>query len=278
MKSKTFNAESRHWNIAAHIILITFSLIILLPLLWTIRTSFATEVIAYEIPPRLIFHPTLKNYVLLFKENGFALKFYNSFVVAFVSTLISIPIASLGGYALARYKPGGKVSRFLIIGTQMLPPIVLILPLFAIFSTAHLLNTRTGLTFSYMAFNLPFLVWILMGFFEGVPKELEEASLIDGASRLTSFFKVIFPIAAPGIMSAGVLSFIMCWNEFLFALVLTGAETSTIPVALAALQTQRGVLIGKLSAGVVIANLPIVAISFFIQKYLVRGLSFGAIK
>ncbi len=278
MKSKTFNAESRHWNIAAHIILITFSLIILLPLLWTIRTSFATEVIAYEIPPRLIFHPTLKNYVLLFEENGFALKFYNSFVVAFVSTLISIPIASLGGYALARYKPGGKVSRFLIIGTQMLPPIVLILPLFAIFSAAHLLNTRTGLTFSYMAFNLPFLVWILMGFFEGVPKELEEASLIDGASRLTSFFKVIFPIAAPGIMSAGVLSFIMCWNEFLFALVLTGAETSTIPVALAALQTQRGVLIGKLSAGVVIANLPIVAISFFIQKYLVRGLSFGAIK
>ncbi len=278
MKFSQINREKRYWDIGAHIILIIFSLIILLPLLWTIRTSFATDVIAYEIPPKLFFHPTLKNYVLLFKENGFALKFYNSFTVALLSTFISIPIASLGGYSLARYKPGGVFSRFLIISTQMLPPIVLILPLFAIFSTAHLLNTRTGLILSYMAFNLPFLVWILMGFFEGIPKELEEAALIDGASRLSSFFKVIFPIAAPGVMSAGVLSFIMCWNEFLFALVLTGAETSTIPVALAALQTQRGVLIGKLSAGVVLANLPIVVISFFIQKYLVRGLSFGAIK
>jgi len=278
MKFDQINREKKQWDIAAHIILILFSLIILLPLLWTIRTSFANDVIAYEIPPKLFFSPTLKNYILLFKENGFALKFYNSFVVALLSTLISIPIASLGGYSLAKYKPGGVFSRFLIISTQMLPPIVLILPLFAIFSAAHLLNTRTGLILSYMAFNLPFLVWILMGFFEGVPKELEEAALIDGASRLSSFFRVVFPIAAPGIMSAGVLSFIMCWNEFLFALVLTGAETSTIPVALAALQTQRGVLIGKLSAGVVLANLPIVVLSFFIQKYLVRGLSFGAIK
>ncbi len=278
MKMKKLDKEGRYWNIAAHIILIIFSLIILLPLLWTLRTSFATDVIAYEIPPKLIFPPTLKNYILLFKENNFALKFFNSFTVALLSTLISIPIAALGGYALARYNPGGTVSRFLIIGTQMLPPIVLILPLFAIFSTIHLLNTRIGLISSYMAFNLPFLVWILMGFFEGIPKELEEAALIDGASRLKSFFAVVFPIAAPGVMSAGVLSFIMCWNEFLFALVLTGAETSTIPVALAALQTQRGVLIGKLSAGVVLANLPIVIVSFFIQKYLVRGLSFGAIK
>ncbi|HID16300.1 MAG TPA: carbohydrate ABC transporter permease, partial [Candidatus Atribacteria bacterium] len=227
------NSEEKIWNISAHIILIIFSLIIVLPLLWIVRTSFATDVIAYEIPPRLIFLPTLKNYILLFKENNFALKFYNSFTVAFFSSFISIPIAALGGYALARYKPGGKVSRFLIIGTQMLPPIVLILPLFAIFSMLHLLNTRIGLTLSYLAFNLPFLVWVLMGFFEGIPKELEEASLIDGASRLTSFFRIIFPIAAPGIMSAGVLSFIMCWNEFLFALVLTGAETNTIPVALA---------------------------------------------
>jgi len=160
----------------------------------------------------------------------------------------------------------------------MLPPVVLVIPLFSIFMRLHLVNTIRGLTISYLAFNLPFLIWILMGFFEAIPKELEEAALIDGASRFTAFVRVIFPIAAPGIMAAAVLSFILCWNEFLFALVLTGADSSTVPVALAALQTQRGVLIGKLSAGVVVAIAPIVILSLFIQKYLVRGLSFGAIK
>ena len=117
-----------------------------------------------------------------------------------------------------------------------------------------------------------------MGFFEAIPNELEEAALIDGASRFTAFVRVIFPIAAPGVMAAAGLRFILCWNEFLFSLVLTGADSSTVPVALAALQTQRGVLIGKLSAGVVMAIAPIVILSLFIQKYLVRGLSFGAIK
>lgn len=192
--------------------------------------------------------------------------------------MISIPLAAFAGYAFAKYNTGGDRLKFLVISSQMLPPVVLVIPLFSIFMRLHLVNTIRGLTISYLAFNLPFLIWILMGFFEAIPNELEEAALIDGASRFTAFVRVIFPIAAPGVMAAAVLSFILCWNEFLFALVLTGADSSTVPVALAALQTQRGVLIGKLSAGVVMAIAPIVILSLFIQKYLVRGLSFGAIK
>ena len=270
--------SEKRWNIVAHIVLIFFSFVILAPILWTIRTSFATDVIAYEIPPRWFFKPTLKNYVEIFVDNNFARHFKNSFLVAISSTLISIPLASFAGYAFAKYNTGGNKLKFIVIATQMLPPIVLVIPLFAIYMKLHLVNTLRGLTISYLAFNLPFLIWILMGFFEGIPKELEEAALIDGATRFQAFIKVIFPISAPGVMAAAVLSFIMCWNEFLFALVLTGADSATIPVALAALQTQRGVLIGKLSAGVVIAIAPIVILSLFIQKYLVRGLSFGAIK
>jgi len=270
--------SERRWNVVAHIVLITFSAMIIMPILWTLRTSFASEVIAYEIPPRFFFKPTLENYYSIFVDNNFLHYFKNSFIVAIMSTLISIPLASLAGYAFAKYNTGGDKLKFLVISSQMLPPVVLVIPLFTIFMSFRLVNTLRGLTVSYLAFNLPFLIWILMGFFEGIPRELEEAALIDGANRFTAFIKVIFPIAAPGVMAAAVLSFIMCWNEFLFALVLTGADSSTVPVALAALQTQRGVMIGKLSAGVIVAITPIVILSLFIQKYLVRGLSFGAIK
>ena len=268
----------RRWNIVAHVVLTIFSLIILLPILWTVRTSFAPEGIAYQIPPPLLFTPTLSNYSRILVENNFALYFRNSFVVALSSTLISVPIASFAGYAFARYKTGGNKLRFLLVSNQMLPPVVLMIPLFIIFMKLHLVNTISGLIVSYLAFNLPFLILILIGSFEGIPKELEEAALIDGASRVTAFLRVIFPIAAPGVMAAAVFSFILCWNEFLFALVLTGANSATIPVGLAALQTQRGVLIGKVGAGVVMAVAPVVILGFLIQKYLVKGLSFGAIK
>lgn len=270
--------SERLWNFLAHLVLAIFSIIIVLPLAWTVRTSLAPEILAYEIPPKMFFRPTLNNYLSIFRENKFHVHFLNSVLVSLAVTFLSITLASFSGYALAKYKTGGNVTKFLILSTQMLPPIVLVIPLFLIFLRLNLVNTRTGLVISYLAFNLPFLTWILMGFFESVPRELEEAALIDGANRLISFLKIVLPIASPGILAAAILSFIMCWNEFLFALILTGAETSTVPVALAALQTQRGVLIGKLSAGVILGITPIVLMSFFIQKYLIRGLSFGALK
>jgi len=270
--------SDRIWNLVAHFVLVIFSFIILFPIIWTVRTSFVPEVFAYEIPPRWLFKPTLANYVGVLKENDLIRYLLNSLIVSGISTLISLPIASLAGYALAKYNTGGSALKFAIISSQMLPPIVLVIPLFMMFLSLKLVNTRTGLIVSYLAFNLPFLVWIMMGFFESVPKELEEAALIDGASRIKTFFSIIVPVATPGLLSAGILSFIMCWNEFLFALVLTGAKASTLPVALAALQTQRGVLIGKLSAGIVLGISPIILMGFFIQKYLVKGLSFGALK
>jgi len=264
--------------LASHAVLTLFSLLILLPLLWVVRTSLAPEVVAYEIPPRLVFRPTLTNYQELFAVNEFARFYRNSLVVAVGSTILAIPIAALGGYAFARYRTGGRPLQFTVLGTQMLPGIVLILPLFVVYKALGLTNSLSGLVLAYLSFNLPFLVWILMGFYEGIPRELEEAALIDGATPVQAFVRVIFPTSAPGVMATAVLSFILCWNEFLFALILTGAESSTVPVALAALQTQRGVLIGKLSSGVILGILPVLLLAPFIQRYLVRGLTFGAIK
>ncbi len=265
-------------NIATHALLIIFSLIILLPILWVLRTSLATDVIAYELPPRLIFTPTLKNYIELFTINDFFQYFEHSLKIALGSTALAIPIAALGGYAFHRYKIGGKPLQFAVLSTQMLPGIVLVLPLFALYTKLRLVDNTGGVIMAYLAFNLPFLVWMLMGFFASIPRSLEEAALIDGATPIGAFFRIIFPIAAPGIMSAAVLSFILAWNEFLFALILTGANTNTVPVALAAMQTHRGILIGKLSAATIIAILPMVFVSFSVQKYLVRGLTFGAVK
>jgi len=261
-----------------HVLLIGFSLIILLPILWVLRTSLATDSVAYGLPPQLIFKPILKNYIELFTANNFLHYFRNSISVAVGVTLLGIPIAALGGYAFSRYKIGGKPLQFIVLSTQMLPGIVLILPLFAIYRTIGLVDTMTGIILAYLAFNLPFLVWLLMGFFAGIPHELEESALIDGCTPMSAFFRIIFPISAPGIMSAAVMSFIFAWNEFLFSLILTGAKTSMVPVVLAAMQTHRGVLIGKLSAATIIAILPMIVISFGVQKYLVKGLSFGAIK
>lgn len=265
-------------DVGTHTLLTIFSLIILLPVLWVLRTSLATDVIAYELPPKLFFKPTLQNFIELFTVNDFLKYFQNSLTVSLGSTLLAIPVAALGGYAFHRYKIGGKPLQFAVLSTQMLPGIVLILPLFALYTKLRLVDSFGGVILAYLAFNLPFLVWMLMGFFAGIPKALEEAALIDGCTPIGAFFKIIFPISAPGIMSAAVLSFILAWNEFLFALILTGADTSTVPVALAAMQTHRGVLIGKLSAATIIAILPMVIVSFAVQKYLVRGLTFGAVK
>jgi multiple sugar transport system permease protein len=182
------------------------------------------------------------------------------------------------GYAFARYRTGGQASRFLVLATQMLPPVALVLPVFIIFRSAGLTNSVLGLVIVYGALNLPFLTWILMGFFEGVPVELEWAAMTDGATVWGAFWRVVVPVSLPGIAAAGVLGFILAWTEFLFALILTGPTTLTIPVALAGLQSQNGVQIAEISAGVTLGVAPLLIASRFIQKYLVRGLTFGAIK
>ncbi len=261
-----------------YLLLSVFSLAILIPVLWILRLSFTTKFIAYKIPPVWFFRPILDNYRSLFIDYGFFAFFLNSIVVAVGATVIAIPFAFLASYAFRRFNTGGRVLQFGILGLQMLPPIVLSIPIFMLMKSLNLLNTRGALMASYLSFNLPFLIWMLMGFIDGIPKELEEAGVIDGASRLQCVLRIVFPLAAPGIMASAILNFILCWNEFLFALMLTAEKTSTVPIALAAMQTERGVMLGSLAAATSLAIIPMVALSIGIQKYLVRGLTFGALK
>lgn len=263
-------------KIGLHIGLILASALILLPPLWALRTSFVPESMSYST--ELIPSFTLDNYRQLFERNHF-LQFYgNSLIVAVCSVLLAMPFATATGYAFARFRTGGGTARFVVLATQMLPPVALVLPAFALLRGAGLSNSLTGLIIVYAALNLPFLTWILMGFFEGIPVDLEWAAMTDGTTAWGAFWRVVLPISLPGLAAAAVLGFILAWNEFLFALVLSGPGTATIPVALAALQTSNGIQIGKVSAGVVLAILPLIIGSIFIQRFIVKGLTFGSVK
>ncbi len=262
----------------SHFLLILSSLAILLPILWVIRTSLANRLIAYKIPPVWFFTPTFDNYLTIFDKYPFQQYFVNSLVISGIASIVALIIGSLAAYSIARFRTGDPWLRLSMLSTQMLPPIALVIPIFLIMRFVQMWDTLPGLVLAYLSFNLPYTVWILISFFQSIPVEIEEAAMIDGCSRIQSLVRVIFPVALPGLLSAGVFNFILNWNEFLFALILTGRNTRTLPVAIASLWTQQGVNIGAVSAATVVTILPVVILTYVIQKSLVRNLTFGSVK
>ena len=260
-----------------HIVLIVFSAAIFLPLLWLLRVALTNKLAAYQIPPEWG-HLNFNNFVEIFTEYPFLLYFRNSVIVAFGATFVALPLAAAMAYAFARFNTGRLPLRLFVLSSQMLPPVILVLPLFALFLTASLLNTLPGLIAAHVTISLPFLAWLLVAFFEGDVVTLEQAARIDGATRLQAFLRVTLPVAAPGMLAAGLLSFILSWNEFLFALILSGPDTNTLPVGLSSFQTHRGVEIAALSAAAICAILPVFVLLPFMRRYLIKGLSLGALK
>ncbi len=271
-KRKNFNL------FLSHLVLIIASLAVILPILWVIRTSLANRLIAYKIPPVWIFTPTIDNYLTIFQKYPFQEYFLNSLIISAATSLVALAIGSLAAYSIARFRTGDPTLRLSMLSTQMLPPITLVIPIFLLMNVVKLWDTFPGLILAYLSFNLPYTVWILISFFQSIPVEIEEAAMIDGCSRIQGLIKVVFPVALPGLLSAGVFNFILNWNEFLFALILTGRNTRTLPVAVSSLWTQQGVNIGAVSAATVITILPVIVLTFVIQKFLVRNLTFGSIK
>jgi multiple sugar transport system permease protein len=181
-------------------------------------------------------------------------------------------------YAIARFRTGGALLRIGMLASQMLPPVILILPLFALFVVTNLIQTCTAVIIAHITINLPFMAWMMVTFFEGDSQFLEEAARIDGASRFQAFLYIAIPVATPGILAAGLLGFILSWNEFLYALILSGSESQTLPVGLASLETHAGVEIAPLAAATLLALLPVLGLMPFLKKYLIKGLSLGALK
>lgn len=265
-------------RILTHLILGFCSLVVLLPLLWVLRTSFADKVVAYQLPPEIFFTPTLENYRVILAEMNFGTFFLNSLIISLVSTLLAVVIGAFAAYAIDRYRAGGKAMPVIILATQMMPPIVLVIPFFLIFKDIGLTDSHLGLIIVYLAFNLPYVVWLMMSFMKRVPRELDEAALIDGCTPFTAFIRIIVPALLPGIGAATILSFVLSWNEFLFALMLSGNESKTLPVAISSLVTQQGTAIGAVSAATILAMLPMAILYFAMRRFLVSGLNLGAVK
>lgn len=253
------------------------------PVYWMMTISFKREIDQFAVPPKwFLFSPTLEHYVDAFVTRSFGQYLFNSLFVAVASTVCALLIGTLAAYALARFRlPHGldqKVALW-ILSTRMFPAIVTAVPLFLIMRDLRLVNTRASLIIVYTAFNLPFVVWMMRGFFAEVPPDLEEAAMVDGDSRMGAFRRVVLPLVTPGLAATAIFCLIVSWNEFLFALILTQTdEAMTLPVGIAGRVTQYGIKWGAMSAAAVVAMIPILAFALSVQKYLVRGLSLGAVK
>ena len=253
-------------------------LVSLFPVIWTFLTSIKSNVDAFAMPPKWIFQPTLSNYMNVFEKQPFGKYFCDSIVVAVVSTVVIMVVGSLGAYSVTRYQARGVEMGKYVLLFRMLPPMAIVLPVFILFRTYGMLDTYPGLIMVYTGFNLPFGIWMLMGFFQNLPMELEEAALVDGCSRYRAFWKVILPLASPGIAATSILVLIQCWNEYLFALILTARNVRTLPIGASMFVQEHQILWGELTAAAILIMLPIFVAGLFVQRYLVRGLTVGALK
>lgn len=262
------------------VVAITFAVA---PVYWMITISLKREVDQFASPPLWFnFTPTLVHYTEAFFNRSFGRLMITSAIVSILSTVCAMATGTLAAYALARLSLPRLLDKrlsFWILSTRMFPPIVTAVPIFLMMRDVRLLNTITSLVIVYTAFNLPFVVWMMRGFFQELPRELEEAAMIDGDSRLGAMRRVVLPLAAPGLAATAVFCLIVSWNELLFALVLTQSEASmTLPVGIAGQVTQYEIKWGTMSAAGAVAMIPILVFALAVQRYLVRGLSLGAVK
>ncbi|OQM44722.1 sugar ABC transporter permease [Anoxybacillus sp. UARK-01] len=252
----------------------------LLPIIWMVMSSVKTEAGMFSMPPKFFFKPDFGTFKFMFSEKGnFVHYLANSLIASIASTAISLILGTLGGYALARgnFKNKKGIS-FWIISTRMAPVPAVILPLYLMFAQFGLIGKMSGLIFAYTTFNLPFALWMMMVFFKEVPAALEEAAMIDGCSRFQAFWRIALPPAAPGLVATGILCLMFSWNDFMFASVFSGHDTQTIPVAASLLITQTGVAWGQAMATGTVIITPMVIAGLAVRKYLVQGLSMGAVK
>ena len=249
------------------------------PIVWMLLTALKKEQNMFGLPPKLLFPPTLDNYKYLFLEIGIHKYLGNSILVAFCSTAIALFFGSWGGFALAKGRIAPKKQiAFWIVSTRMVPIAAMILPLYMIFRTFHVLNTIQALVFAHVSFNLPFAIWLMHGFFKEIPVALEEAAMVDGCNKLQSFFRVALPTVLPGLLVTAILSIMFSWNDYAYASLFTAAESQTLPVVVARLITQRGILWGQVMSMGSLIFLPILAAGLLIQKYMARGFTMGAVK
>jgi len=274
-------AAGRIQSALSYAFLLTLLLIVLFPFFWMLITSFKNEDQMRSLVSMFWPSPFVTdNYRQLLGKTDFLYWYKNSIFVAVSSTLAATAVGTIGAYALARLRFLGRafMSSAVLI-TYLVPPSILFIPLYAQIRNLGLADSLTGLIAAYPSFTVPFVTWLLMGYFESIPEELEESAMIDGATRFGAFYRVVLPLAAPGLLAAALYAFTQAWNEFLYALVfITDVKLRTLPVGLSTFITGDVYGWGYLMAGAVLTTLPVIAAYIYLQKYMVEGLTAGGVK
>ena len=249
-----------------------------LPIYWLFSTAFKTEKDAFTA--KLFFQPILNNFKVIFQDPYRAgPAFLNSLIVSVCVVFIAIPIAVAAAYVFSRFEfKGSKLLMVYILSSQFIPPIVVVMPYYRIFTKLHLIDTKLALIIIMLSTSLPYAIWLLKGFVDSMPTEIEEAAYIDGCSKFQTLRYVVFPLVMPGVITTAVFCFIMAWNEFLFALILTRHDAKTLTLALMSTQNQKGWDWNLMSSIGTLVMLPMFVLSFSIRKHFVQGLTMGGVK
>ena len=264
--------------IIRYILLGLLLLFFLFPIYWLIATSLKTQLDIFSMPPKWIFKPTFENYFHVLFQTHYPKLAKNSLIAALTNVALSMLIGTTAAYAMSRFKVGTKNLLYWFLGIRMLPPIVASIPLFLFAASARLIDTYFILPVLYLTMNLPFVVWMMKSFIDEIPVEIEESALIDGCSHLGALVRVVVPLAAPGLVATAVFCFIMAWNEFLFAMIFTRTQAITLPVGISGFITEEQIFWGYITAAATVAAVPPVVFALVFQRYIVRGLTFGAVK
>ncbi len=275
---------SRIAFVVKHLILALILLIVLFPVYWLVSMSFKNTRELSALPPTMIVQNfTLQNFYNVLVTQNFAQYAWNSLMVAVIATLIATIAGSLCAYGLSRFRLPKNLNYqllFTVLTVRMFPPSVTVIPIYILFNQQilgfRLYDTQFGLGLVHAFVDMPLVVWIMLGFFREIPRDIEEAALVDGDSWLGAFRRQILPLAAPGLAATAILVAISSWNEFLFALILT-QRSQTLPIAVAGQITQFDILYGNLMAGGVFAAIPVVVFALLVQRYIIRGLALGGV-
>lgn len=263
-------------NVLYAIAMIAVVFFMLTPFLWMVLNAFKSPLQIIKLPPELIFEPTMRNFQNVFGTQNFMRYITNSLIIGAGCTLVGLLIGLPAAYSIARF--GQNRLAIVILMARMVPGITFLVPLFIIFRTLGLIDTYTSLILTHMLVGLPFIVWVMVPFFESIPRELTEAAVVDGASAVRAFVSVVLPLSGPGIVTAAILSFVFSWNNFMFSIVLASSRTRTVPVAIYNFISYAQIDWGGLMAAAVVITLPVLMLAIVTQRYVIRGLTAGAIK
>ena len=266
-------------KIMSYFFILLFAVWCLFPIYWLLSTSLKTNLQTNSKPPIFIFKPILDNYKLIIQDFDIWYIFFNSLIIDSGTTFFSLFFGVPAAYALAKFKFKGNTDfSFWILTTRMAPPIAMLIPFYVMYNKLGILDTHIGLILAHISLNLSLVVWIMRGFFEDLPKDIEESSYIDGASYLSTFYRISLPISRNGIVAVGILCFLFSWNEFLMALILTDDSAKTVPVGISKFVGFQLIKWAELAASAIFMIMPIFIFLVFFQKQLIKGLTMGAIK